>query len=357
MKRFVVYLLLAALCLSVVACGDPLESVTTSAETTAEGTEATTLPDTQDSDAESSEDTETEPEDTDSESAVTVVETTESVTTESASDEIVTTESETGGALESVESDESASVTEESEQSNATDGTDGTEGTDGTDATEEIETEDPRLSAEYAPVTYFDAKAIYELTKDGVYEDLPSHFFGYDEVTYHKEKGQRAYTRIKTWNDLQTAAEAYISLCTEPMDVAPVFAIKYRTTTPGLTMEVYTDSVNHSVTGSNIVRLPVTADGEWHVEYVNLSAIKQFNGATVNYFRFDIMNASKLPKDSYIDFEYMGFFSSDDEVEMFETGKYVPVIYVDENSEYKHNTTITHASSIDMINGAGYRWR
>ncbi len=351
MKRFVVYLLLAALCLSVVACGDPIESETTSAETTAGESEVTTLPDIQGDETESRADTEAETKDSENEPDVTVGETTsenetaESETAESTTAEVITTESE-----------ESVKVTDDSEQSDTVEGSEDTDGTDATEESEEseeIETEDPRLSAEYAPVTYFDAKAIYELTQDGVYEDLPSHFFGYDEVTYHKEKGQRAYTKIKTWNDLQTAAEAYISLCTAPMDVAPIFAVKYRTTTPGLSMEIYTDSVNGSVTSGNIVRLPVTSDGEWHVEYVNLSAIKQFNGATVNYFRFDIMNASKLPVDSYMDFEYFGFFASDDEVEMFETGKYVPVIYVDENSEYKHNTTITHASSIDMINGAG----
>ena len=225
---------------------------------------------------------------------------------------------------------------------------------DEAEGSEESETEDPRLSAEYAPVVYFDAKAIYELTKDGVYEDNAQLFYGYDEVTYHKEKGQRAYTRIKTWNDYQTGAEAYISLCTSPMEVAPVFAVKYRTTTPGISMEIYTDSVNVGVTSGNIVRIPVESDGEWHVEYVSLNAIRQFNGTTVNYFRFDIMNASRLPVDSYIEFEYFGFFNSDDEVEMFETGKYVPVIYVDPNSGYTDATNeIVHASSIDMINGMG----
>lgn len=139
------------------------------------------------------------------------------------------------------------------------------------------------------------------------------------------------------------------------MEVAPIFAVKYRTTTPGISMEIYTDSVNNSVSSNNIVRIPIESDGEWHVEYVNLSAIRQFNGATVNYFRFDIMNAPKLPVDAYIEFEYFGFFNSDEEVEMFETGKHVPVIYVDPNSGYIDATKddIVHASSIDMINGMG----
>ena len=222
------------------------------------------------------------------------------------------------------------------------------------DETEESETEDPRLSAEYAPVVYFSGKDIYELTKDGIYEDMAQLFHGYDEVTYFKEKGQRGYTRILAYNDYQNVPEVFISLCTSPMEVAPIFAIKYRTTTPGISMEVYTDSVNQGVTSGNIIRIPVESDGDWHVEYVNLNSIKQFNGSLINYFRFDIMNATKLPVDAYVDFEYFGFFNSDEEVEMFETGKYVPVIYVDPNSGYTDATgEIVHASSIDMINGMG----
>lgn len=138
------------------------------------------------------------------------------------------------------------------------------------------------------------------------------------------------------------------------MEVAPIFAIKYRTRVSGMSMEIYTDSVNNGVTSGNVIRIPVDSDGEWHVEYVNLAAIKQFNGSLVNYFRFDIMNAAELPVDAYVDFEYFGFFNSEEDVEMFETGKYVPVIYVDPNSGYTDATgEIVHASSIDMINGMG----
>lgn len=221
------------------------------------------------------------------------------------------------------------------------------------DETEESETEDPRLSAEYAPVKYFDAKDVYELTKDGIYEDMAQLFFGYDEVTYHTEEGEKPYTKLLTYNDSRNAAEAYISLCTAPMDVAPIFAVKYRTTTPGINMEIYTDSVNLSVAGGNNIRIPITSDGEWHIEYVNLARIKDFNGKSVNYFRFDFMNAVALPVDSYVDFQYIGFFNTEDDIEMFETGKYVPTVYVDPNSAYKESVGIVHASSIDMINGAG----
>ena len=216
----------------------------------------------------------------------------------------------------------------------------------------ESETEDPRLSLECAPVTYFDAKAIYELTKPGIYDDVPG-FYGYDEVTYHKNPEGRPYTKILAYCDMQTTAEAYISLCNSKMKVAPYFAVKYRTTTPGISMEAYTDSVNNSVTGGNVVRLPIDSDGEWHVEYINLSKIKQFNGETVNYFRFDFMNSTRLPVDAYVEFEYIGFFNSEEDIEMFETGKYVPVVYVDPNSGYKESSGIVHASSIDMINGMG----
>ena len=218
---------------------------------------------------------------------------------------------------------------------------------------EEEETEDPRLSLECAPVVYFDAKDIYDLTKDGVYEDMPQYFFGYDEVTYVKEKDQRPHTRLLIYNDYLNVKEAFISLCTSTMEVAPYFAVKYRTTVPGVNMEIYTDSVNSSVNANNRVLIPVSSDGEWHVEYVNLARIKDFNGSSVNYFRFDFINSSSLPVDAYIEFEYFGFFNSDEDVEMFETGKYVPIVMVDPASGYKESTGIVHASSIDMINGAG----
>ena len=218
---------------------------------------------------------------------------------------------------------------------------------------EEEETEDPRLSLECAPVVYFDAKGIYELTKDGVYEDMPQLFFGYDEVTYVKEAGQKPYTRLLIYNDYLTVKEASISLCTGRMEVAPYFAVKYRTTVSGVNMEIYTDSVNSSLNASNRILIPVVSDGEWHVEYVNLARIKDFNGSSVNYFRFDFINGTTLPVDAYMEFEYFGFFNSEEDVEMFETGEYVPVIMVDPASGYKESTGIVHASSIDMINGAG----
>ncbi len=233
------------------------------------------------------------------------------------------------------------------------------EETESTDTEETVlepdpnEPEDTRLSAEYAPVKYFSAADLYWLTKDGVYEDMAQLFFGYDEVTYHKEEGSKPYVKLLAYNDYQTSAEAFISLCTGKMTVAPIFAVKYRTTSAVSNMEIYTDSLNNGVNGKNLVRIPIESDGEWHVEYVNLKSIKDFNGETVNYFRFDFMNATVLPVDSYIEFEYVGFFNSEEEVEMFETGKYVPVVYVDPASGYKESTDIIHASSIDMINGAG----
>lgn len=334
MRKLIAFLLFATLCLGLFACADAPEESTTANEpvqttATTEASEAT------DKDTETSGEAETGDGTAATESTVTdEVEATEATTvTESAN------ESDAESLTEKVET--TATATEDKAASEALE-------------TEEIETEDPRLSAEYAPVVYFDAKAIYELTKDGVFEDVAQLFYGYDEVTYHKEKGQRAYTKILTYNDYGNLPEAYISLCTAPMEAAPIFAVKYRTTIPGITMEIYTDSVNNGVTGGNVARIPVESDGEWHVEYVNLASIRQFNGTTINYFRFDFMNATRLPVDAYVDFEYFGFFNSEDEVEMFETGKYVPVIYVDENSIYTDATKdIVHASSIDMINGAG----
>ena len=335
MKKTVAYLLLLAMCLGTVACGSgDVGSITESSSVAVgEKTESSSL-----SGGDETEST-----------LVSIEDETESSSSESSDN------TESSKITDSTDSSEATQEKEESSTTQVAGGDASSESSEVkvTEATE-IETEDYRLSQEYAPVKYFGAKGLYDFIKDGIYDEMPQLFYGYDEVSYLKDENGKAYTRVLCYNDYQTSKEAYFSLCTSPMGVAPMLAVKYRTTTPGINMEIYTDSVNYSPTSSSNIAISVVANGEWQIAYVNLGRISAFNGSSVNYFRFDFMNSStSLPVDAYVDFEYIGFFNSDEDAEMFETGKYVPVVYVDPDSGYKQSTNIVYASSIDMINGAG----
>lgn len=216
----------------------------------------------------------------------------------------------------------------------------------------ETETEDPRLSEEYAPVLFFDAKDIYELSHDGIYDDMISLCMGYDEVTLHKEDG-RSYVKILAYNDYQSSGEAYFSLTREPIEIAPVLAVKYRTTTKGVHSQVYTHSTSVSVQGGSNVTFPLQSDGEWHLATVNMKGrISGFDGKIAQHFRFDFINASVLPIDSYLEFEYIAFFNSEKDAQTFEYGKAAEVVYIDPASGYKEST-LAYGSSLDMINGMG----
>jgi len=216
----------------------------------------------------------------------------------------------------------------------------------------ESETEDKRMEEDYAPVFILGAKDIYDLTADGVYEQSASLFKGYDEVTYHVEDG-RAYTKLLTYNDYGADKEAYITLFNEKTAVAPVIAIKYRTKTPGVVMEMYTDSVNKTVSGSSKTSSSIVSDGNWQVAVINLkSKISAYNGETANYFRFDYINSSSLPKDAYLDIEYIAFFKTEKDASLFEYGKVEEIVYIDPASGYKE-TSLVHNTYLDMINGKG----
>ena len=222
-----------------------------------------------------------------------------------------------------------------------------------TQKTEEPEPEDPRLKEEFAPVYYLSAKDLYELTKDGVYEIAPSLFHGYDEVTLHAGENGKKYVKLLSYNDYQDLKEAFITLFSEKTEVAPWFAIKYRTATPGLSMEIYSDSQNKSLNAGSRAAFSIITDGEWNLATVNLQAkISQYDGTHANYFRFDFMNSSVLPVDSYMEIEYIAFFHTEKDAQLFEFGKTVEMVYIDPASGYKE-TSLIHNTYLDMINGMG----
>ena len=116
------------------------------------------------------------------------------------------------------------------------------------------------LSEDYAPALFLDAKDIYNLTKDGIYDDMVSYCQGYDEVTLHKENG-KSYVNLLAYNDYQSSGEAYFSLIREPAEIAPILAVKYRTTTSGVHSQVYTHSSSTSVQAGSTTTFLITANG------------------------------------------------------------------------------------------------
>lgn len=313
MKKYVVYLLLFAMCLSLFACGDESYTVVTDAPTET-GVEIGS------SESDESEASSKEPETNGGESQLA-----ETQPAESKPSETNQGGDETSGSKEDTESE----------------------------AVAETETEDPRLSMDYAPSVYFDPKDLYEITKDGVYGENANQFAGYDEVTVDKDEDGTAYVRLLAYNDYNTLQESIISVIGGTTTVSPYLAIKYRTKVENIYAQIYADSVNVSAgSGSGLQAFNYISDGEWHIYVINLKRIANFNGKTLNYCRYDFMNAHQgtLPTDAYVDFAYIGFFNTENDVQMFETGEIEEVVYIDPSSGYSESK-VTHNTFIDMING------
>ena len=313
-KNLLCMLLAGALCLALFACDSTVEETTTQSESQAPTNEATSEIATQETEALSETESQSAPSDT--------------------QDSEVETEAESATVIETVTETETKTETD-------------------TEAETETETKDPRLSMEYAPVLYLDAKEIYDLTADGVYEERPSKFKGYDEVTLLTDENGQKSVKLLAYNDYQDAGEAYITLFSQKTDVAPWYVVKYRTLTPSITMEVYTDSVNQTLNAGSRAFTSVYSDGEWHLATINLqSKINGYDGKTANYFRFDFMNKAILPVDSYLEIAYIGFFASEKDAQLFEYGEPEEIIYIDPSSGYTESKLI-HNTYLDMINGKG----
>lgn len=309
MKKLLIYLLLFALSISLFSCGGDVSTVTDTNSAAQRETEK-------------AEQSDVDTEITDTDEVIDTVDTESKPNTEKNEESETQRNEETTGEKESEEPSET-------------------------------ETEDPRLSMDYAPALYIDADDLYSITKDGIYGDNPGLFKGYDEANLCRDEDGTKYVKYLTYNDYQTAMEAYMSPICNVTTVAPFFAIKYRTTTASIAAEIYCDSVNSSAGGgSGKTAFNYIADGEWHVEIINLKRISNFNGKTLNYMRFDFMNAisGMLDTDSYVEFSYMGFFNTADDAMMFESGEIEKIVYIDPESGYSEST-LNHATMIDMING------
>ena len=197
----------------------------------------------------------------------------------------------------------------------------------------------------------FTAKEIYDLTEPGVWGDKYG-CLGYDEVTHFNKNGTE-FVRLLSAGGAGTA-EAYFHLFCTPHAVAPVMAIKYRSQTSGIFMQVFSDSVNKKPVAASCTRADITTDGKWNLVTVDLSSkITDYNGSIANYLRLDFMNATALPENAFVDIEYIGFFNTVEEAQAYDEQYYSnKAVYVDPTSSYTAST-LAYCSSLDMINGMG----
>ncbi len=259
---------------------------------------------------------------------------------ESTSESVSLTESET---VTATETESEVETVTESETATETETVSETE----SETVSETETEDPRMSAEYAPVTYFDAKYIYNVAKPGEF----GKFKNLDMVELAEDG---SYTKLTTLQD-PVSSEAYFNLVSAPVDAAPVLVMKYRTTSKGPSAEFFLDSVNAGATAGSSLNGSLNANGKWHLVTFDFGErIATFDGKTANYIRFDFFNSTSLADlaNASIDVAYIAFFNSVRDAEMFEYGEdYVsPVYTVDPSSGY-HASDLVHATCLDLING------
>lgn len=182
------------------------------------------------------------------------------------------------------------------------------------DTKTEEETEDPRLSEEYAPVLYFSGKDIYNIASE--YIDGWKTGAGYLDDCQLLDNGKTARLITNTAN-----IEAFLPLLTSPAEAAPYIAIKYRTNTPNILLQVFADSEYLSVQGGSVCDFSVSSSGRWETTVIDLtSKIAKFDGEIVNYIRFDFLNSpsKNLKEGDYMDIEYIGFFKSEADFAKFE---------------------------------------
>ena len=196
----------------------------------------------------------------------------------------------------------------------------------------------------------FTAREIYDVTEQGVWGDYFG-CLGYDKVNLCY-KNQVEYVRLTSYGG-DDVSEAYFHLFSSSHKVAPYIAIKYRTTTTNINMQIFSDSVNKTVNGKNYTTFSVNSNGKWQLKIVDLTAsIAEFDGQTANYLRFDFLNSSKMPENAYVDIAYIGFFNSSEEATAYDAESFTEENYIDPASPYTASDKIFY-SCLDMINGMG----
>ena len=118
------------------------------------------------------------------------------------------------------------------------------------------------------------------------------------------------------------------------VDGARYVVVRYKTDATGADIQFYIGSTGAGPSDdSSMLRVPATADGEWHLAIFDTQSLIDagiYNGSYVSYFRFDPLEAGymldengqpykpdglnyaryELPADCSIDVDYVGFFHS-----------------------------------------------
>ncbi len=155
-------------------------------------------------------------------------------------------------------------------------------------------------------------------------------------------------------------------------------AIKYRTdNAEGMALQFYLSSTGtHPVDDTTMMRQPITGDGEWHVALFDTKPLIDdgyYDGSYVSYFRFDPMDCEymvdengehykdsndlwarhELPVGAYIDIAYIAFFDTEADASLYENRPthFVSADVLYENALVNENLTYNQFMYASMEDG------
>ncbi len=171
--------------------------------------------------------------------------------------------------------------------------------------------EKPKADDEHivgAPVTLFSAQNIHDratfTANDPVHQGAYNNHCtsvmknGYVTLTSH---GDDPYVAVIPSGTLTKATKTLV--------------VKYRTTSTNTTGQYFVGSGANPQGRGDIVDIPYTADGEWHLAIVDLTGLTALSG-DANYLRFDFFkgNSANLS----IDVQWIAFFETEEEASIYD---------------------------------------
>ncbi len=232
---------------------------------------------------------------------------------------------------------------------------------DSTNSDELIDPDEARPEGEGAPKLYYSAQDLYLAA---IADGAVTHML--DVPSLRRENGIK-YARYLTAG--VENEEAYIVLYQNAYESVPsgsYVAIKYRTKTPNVSMELLVNS--EDIGYGKSAHISMKSDNEWHYAILDLRVAlgDYYSGQKIHVFRFDFLNsASMLPANAYVDIAYIGFFASEEEAGRFEFGDEFKTqeevknennaLCVDPDSRYTLSDEV-YGTHVDYINGEKYSW-
>ena len=172
---------------------------------------------------------------------------------------------------------------------------------------------------------YYDYDELYKLINNG------SQMFG--TPVMGGEDDEDPYTSIFVKTD-NSYGESYLTLFSDEQSskmTGQYFVIKYRVPATNQEsikyLEIYTSTITNQATQSGCFAHVLTADGEWHVDIIDLSQSKKGytesddGGYYAKLLRVDIFNGNFQFADTHVDIAYIGVESDIGTVCELESGK------------------------------------